>query len=332
MIEIKAQVRAIAKRELPEIGLFIRLLPDGIFAEIVIFRLLEIDCQRGNVKVEIMEQWKKWTEDEARLFIALPSNVDDKYSRGVIGVIAGSSQYPGAAVMVCEGAMRTGVGMVRYLGPSKAQSLILTHRPEVVTQDGQVQAWTIGSGIDAEKIGRRRERTMRAKLEQGIPVILDAGGLSLIPLLRGPGIITPHYRELASLLRSTGTSVSEADVGSEPKKWARFAADALGVTVLLKGNVTYVVSGERSIELPSASPWLATAGTGDVLAGIIGALVATHSRDIAEQPDFLSSLAATGSLIHAKAAQIASNGGPISAMAVAHAIPTVISDLLHKGI
>jgi hydroxyethylthiazole kinase-like uncharacterized protein yjeF len=278
-----------------------------------------------------MQQWQRWTDDDARMFISVPLDVDDKYSRGVLGVIAGSNQYPGAAVMACEGAMRAGVGMVRYLGPSQAEALLLTHRPEVVTQDGQVQAWVIGSGIDADQIGWRRSRTIRAKLDQKVPVVLDAGGLSFLPRQQTPLIITPHYRELASLLTASGTTVSDLQIRSEPKKWARFAADAFQATVLLKGNVSYVASKTRDIELPAASPWLATAGTGDVLAGIVGALVATHSREIVEQPDFLCGLAATGSLIHAKAAQIASNGGPITAMGVVSAIPKVMSDLLHKG-
>lgn len=278
-----------------------------------------------------MEQWQNWTDDDARMFVSVPSDYDDKYSRGVLGVIAGSTQYPGAAVMVCEGAMRTGVGMVRYLGPTKAENLLLTHRPEVVIQDGQVQAWAIGSGIDAGRIGWRRELMIRQKLDQRVPVVLDAGGLSLLPRMRGPVLITPHYRELSSLLNSSGAKVSEIDVKSEPKKWARFAADTLQVTVLLKGNISYVASKDREIELPPAPTWLATAGTGDVLAGILGALVATHAQEITEQPEFLSAIAATGSLIHAKAAELASNGGPITAMGVAHMIPKVMSDLLHKG-
>lgn len=278
-----------------------------------------------------MEQWQSWTEEDARAFISVPTEHDDKYSRGVLGVIAGSTQYPGAAVMVCEAAMRTGVGMVRYLGPTRAADLLLTHRPEVVTEDGKVQAWTIGSGIDGDHIGWRRRLTIRAKLQEAIPTVLDAGGLSQLSAMRGPILITPHYRELAWLLSSSGATVTETDVKTEPKKWARFAADTFHVTVLLKGNVSYVVSKEREIALPPASPWLATAGTGDVLAGILGALVATHSTEIAEQPEFLSAIAATGSLIHAKAAELASNGGPITAMGVAHAIPKVMSDLLHKG-
>lgn len=279
-----------------------------------------------------MEQWQRWTDQDASMFISVPSDYDDKYLRGVLGVIAGSSQYPGAAVMACEAAMRTGVGMVRYLGPKNAAHLVLTHRPEVVTEDGQVQAWSIGSGIDAARIGWRRELMIRAKLDQKVPVVLDAGGLSLLPRLHGPVLITPHYRELSLLLSTSGADVTDDDVRNDPKRWARFAADSLNVAVLLKGNVTYVVFKEREIELPPATTWLATAGTGDVLAGILGALVATHAQEIAEQPGFLSGLAATGSLIHAKAAQLASGDGPITAMGVAHAIPKVMSDLLHKGI
>lgn len=278
-----------------------------------------------------MEQWQSWTEDDARRLISVPSEDDDKYSHGVLGVIAGSTQYPGAAVMVCEAAMRTGVGMIRYLGPTRAANLLLTHRPEVVTQDGKVQAWTIGSGLDVARIGWRRKRTVQAKLEEGVPTVLDAGGLSQLGGKRGPILITPHYRELAWLLSSSGVTVSENEVKSDPKKWARFAADTFQVTVLLKGNTSYVVSKDREIALPSATTWLATAGTGDVLAGILGALVATHSRQISQQPEILSAIAATGSLIHAKAAELASNGGPITAMGVAHAIPKIMSDLLHIG-
>lgn len=290
---------------------------------------MEIYWPGANATGVSMEQWQNWTDEDARMYINVPSDYDDKYSRGVLGVIAGSNQYPGAAVLVCEGAMRTGVGMVRYLGPRNVQNLVLTHRPEVLTQDGKVQAWTIGSGLDANHISWRRELTIRQKLDQKIPVVLDAGGLSLLPRMKGPILITPHYRELCSLLNSTGAKVSEIDVRSEPKKWARFAADTLRVTVLLKGNRSYVASKDREIELPSAPTWLATAGTGDVLAGILGALLATHAKEIAEQPEFLSGLAATASLIHARAADSASNGGPITALGVAHAIPKVISDLLH---
>ena len=276
-----------------------------------------------------MEQWQSWTDNDARAFVSVPTQHDDKYSRGVLGVIAGSTQYPGAAVMVCEAAMRTGVGMIRYLGPTKAKSLVLINRPEVVTEDGKVAAWAIGSGLDAERIGWRRKLTVKAKLKEGVPTVLDAGGLSQLGHARGPILITPHYRELAWLLSTTGVNVTDNDVKSDPKRWARFAADSFQVTVLLKGNISYVVSKEREIALPPAPRWLATAGTGDVLSGILGALVATHSRQICLEPEFLSAIAATGALIHARAAELASNGGPVTAMGVAHAVPKIMSDLLH---
>lgn len=277
-----------------------------------------------------MEQWHIWTENDARLHFATPKATDDKYSRGVVGVIAGSHEYPGAGVLVCEAAIRTGLGMVRYLGPRGVQNLVLTHRPEVVVKDGKVQAWVIGPGLDVHQIGWRREQKIREKLEEGLPTVLDAGGLSFLAMKKGPILITPHYRELAALLTAGGAKVSSSDIKNEPKKWARFAADTLQVTVLLKGNSSYVVSKNREIELPEASPWLASAGTGDVLAGILGALVATHATEIADQPDFFAEIAATGCLIHARAAELSSAGGPLSALGVAHSIPKVVSDLLHK--
>ena len=277
-----------------------------------------------------MEQWQIWTDDDARLHFATPKAADDKYSRGVVGVIAGSREYPGAGVLVCEAAIRTGLGMVRYLGPKRVQNLVLTHRPEVVIKDGKVQTWVIGPGLDVHQIGWRREKKIREKLEEGLPVVLDAGGLSFLSLKQGLILITPHSRELAALLTAGGAKVSGSEIKDEPKKWARFAADTLQVTVLLKGNTSYVVSKDREIELPKASPWLASAGTGDVLAGILGALIATHSNEIADQPEFLAEIAATGALIHARAAEASSAGGPISALGVAHAIPKVVSDLLHK--
>ena len=94
----------------------------------------------------------EWTADDAARHIAIPGEHDDKYSRGVLGLITGSEQYPGAAVLGVEAALHTGVGMVRYLGPARATELVLQRRPEAVTANGRVEAWVLGSGMDP--IGR----------------------------------------------------------------------------------------------------------------------------------------------------------------------------------
>lgn len=276
-----------------------------------------------------MEQHKIWTEFDARCCIAIPIPTDDKYSRGVLGIIAGSREYPGAAVLTCEGAMATGVGMIRYLGPRIARMLVLHQRPEIVLQPGQVQTWLIGPGIERAKIGWRRRKLIRNAMSQQVPVILDAGGISFASEISGPTLITPHFRELALLLTSSGHKVSAQEIQNDPVRWARFTAEQYKVTVLLKGNQTIVASKESTIELPAASAWLATAGTGDVLSGILGALIATHSVQILELPAFLANLAATGSMIHSQAALIASRGGPVTAHSLSRVVPQAISKLLN---
>ncbi len=275
-----------------------------------------------------MEQYKSWTEDDARRCIATPTSKDDKYSRGVLGVISGSREYPGAAVLTCEGAMQTGVGMVRYFGPRMAKLLVLRQRPEIVTQSGQVQAWLIGPGIDSSKLSRRRRKLIADAMSQQIPVILDAGAIAFTSDSQTPTLITPHFRELVSLLNSTGNKVTIDEMQSDPMKWAQIAVNQFNVTVLLKGSHTVVASSEVAIELPAATPWLATAGTGDVLSGILGALLATHAERVKNDPGFLAELAATGSLIHSEAATLASQGGPLTALQLSIAIHQIVVKLL----
>lgn len=277
-----------------------------------------------------MKKFKIWTEDDARRCIATPKSTDDKYSRGVLGVVAGSRQYPGAAVLACEGAIQTGVGMVRYSGPIIARMLVLRQSPEVVIQSGQVQAWLIGPGIDFENIGRRRKRLIESALKQKVPLILDAGAISLATRITTPTLITPHFRELSSLFALSNIKVGATEIQDAPKKWALLAANEFRVCVLLKGTQTVVALGSTAIDLPSAPAWLATAGTGDVLSGILGALLATQSNLVRSKPEFLAELAATGSWIHSEAARSASQGGPISALSLSAAVPEVIGKLLTR--
>ncbi|WP_245762489.1 ADP-dependent NAD(P)H-hydrate dehydratase [Mycetocola miduiensis] len=271
-------------------------------------------------------QWMPWAEHDAAAMIAIPTAVSDKYSRGVLGVVTGSSAYPGAAVLGVEAAARTGVGMIRYLGD--ATDPVLARRPEVVSAPGRVQAWLIGSGTDAQDLGLLGALFSDA-LASVEPVVADAGALESVALAPRRGVIvTPHFRELARMLAATGTSVDVDDIAAAPGRWAIWAANQLGVTVLLKGSTTWIAEPDGPhLSVSVAPPWTATAGAGDVLAGILGALLATHSA-AATEPGMLARLAASAAVIHGLAASIASRGGPIVALDIAERVPDAVRRLL----
>jgi NAD(P)H-hydrate repair Nnr-like enzyme with NAD(P)H-hydrate dehydratase domain len=190
----------------------------------------------------------------------------------------------------------------------------------------------VGSGIESKKYADittwLRHRWYKLTSLQSVPTVLDAGALHLAGSLEQPTLITPHSGELSKLLISRGVHVTPEAIEGDPKKWVQIASETLGVTVLLKGSTTYVANDSVLIQLPVATPWLATAGTGDVLAGIIGALVATNTIEILNDYNHLAHVAATGALIHARAAEQASDGGPINAEAIVEYIPRVISQLI----
>lgn len=266
--------------------------------------------------------------DDAARLIAVPGEHDDKYRRGVLGIVTGSAQYPGAAVLGVEAALRTGVGMVRYLGPQRATDLVLQRRPEAVTEPGRVQAWLLGSGMpaaghDGDRDPATRERFHHA-LDTGRPLVLDAGALDLAASTDAPAIITPHAGELARLLGLDVDAVRADPLGS-----ARRAAERFGVTVLLKGHTTHVV-GVTGDELlaRSAPAWLATAGAGDALAGILGALIATHADATLDDPALLGRLAAAAAVIHGLAAQRASAGGPLTVLDLCRELGPTIAQLV----
>ncbi|WP_439563648.1 ADP-dependent NAD(P)H-hydrate dehydratase [Microcella sp.] len=277
-----------------------------------------------------MSEARTVTTAEVAALLRVPGPHDDKYSRGVLGMITGSTRYPGAAVLGVEAALRTGVGMVRYLGPARAADLVLQRRPEAVTAEGRVQAWVLGSGMDAgatavgEGPDAEAAERMRAALASGRPLVIDAGALDAVSSARGPAIITPHARELARVIGG-----DLAAVLADPERAARAAAEQLGVTVLLKGHATHVVApGGPLLVARSATPWLATAGAGDALAGILGALVATHAASGPVDPALLARLGAAAAVVHGLAAQRASAGGPVTVLDVCAAVPATIAALL----
>lgn len=293
----------------------------------------------------------EWTAEQAAGVLRMPTASDDKYSRGVLGVRTGSDRYPGAAVLGVEAAHRTGLGMVRYLGPERPTALVLARRPETVSADGRVQAWLIGSGTDASERRAAETRALRDLLAGEVPVVVDAGALDLVADApggapwRAPVVVTPHDRELARLRDAAGLpAVDLTGPGVDRTAAAVDTARALGVTVLLKGARTVVATPAgvaRTVTSPT--PWLATAGTGDVLGGILGALVAgaagaAEAAGAADEAgaldvEALGALAATAALVHGRAAAAASAaraGGPITALDVAEAVASVIGALLHR--
>jgi hydroxyethylthiazole kinase-like uncharacterized protein yjeF len=262
----------------------------------------------------------------------VPGPEDHKYSRGVLGVVAGTPSYPGAAVLTVSAAVLAGVGMVRYVGPPDVAAPVLAARPEVVAGKGRVQAWLLGPGVDpadAKQVKRVR-RALRDALGAGLPAVLDAGALAVAPRDLAPWcVLTPHAGELATLLARLGEDVDRAGVEAEPLRWARRAHEVTGATVLLKGSTTVVVGAGGAVYAQADAPgWLATAGSGDVLAGVLGALLAGRAADVLEDPPLAAALTAAAALVHGRAAGVAVPDGPVSALALAHALPTTVATLL----
>lgn len=233
-----------------------------------------------------------------------------KYTRGVVGLRVGSATYPGAALLAVAGANTGLAGMVRYVGT--ASEWVKRQHPEVVG-DGQAQAWVVGSGsADGANSALAFARA------SGVPLVIDAD--SLRPLsgpLGVPAILTPHAGELATLIRE-----DRADIEARPLHYARLAAQRFHAVVLLKGRRTTIASPDPDTPVrvnTTGTSWLATAGSGDVLGGLIGSLLATGLAPI--------DAASAGAWLHGAAATLASAGGPVTASGVAAAIPAVIRSL-----
>jgi len=248
-----------------------------------------------------------------------PTAASHKYSRGVVGVAAGSAHYTGAGLLAVAGASCGLAGMVRYAGPVEVADLVRAHHPEVVLGEGRVQAWVVGSGGggDAEAV------LARARADE-VPLVVDADALQHVAGPLGvPALFTPHAGELARMLDE-----DRAAVEADPLRFARQAATRFESSVLLKGDHTVVAPapGPTTESSPvlvntTGTPWLATAGAGDVLAGLCGALLATR-------PDNPDQVGAVAAWLHGAAASYASQGGPITAGDVARALPAVIRDVL----
>jgi hydroxyethylthiazole kinase-like uncharacterized protein yjeF len=231
-----------------------------------------------------------------------------KYTRGVVGVRAGSPDYTGAAVLSTSGAACGLAGMVRYDGPAADQ--VRARHPGVVASVGRVQAWVVGpgSGDDVDVL-------LAACLADGVPVVADAAALPHVQPGHPDLVVTPHAGELANML-----GVEREEVEADQLGHAVRAAAHFGCTVLLKGRHTLVAEpGGRVRVTTSGVPWLAVAGAGDVLSGVIGALLAAGLEPF--------DAASVGSWIHGAAATLAGAGGPVTPEGVADAIAAVVAGL-----
>ena len=244
----------------------------------------------------------------------VPGPRDDKYTQGVVGIAAGSSAYPGAAVLCTGAAVAATSGMVRYGGTAAVE--VVSHWPEVVAAPsapavGRVQAWVVGPGLGTDEAAKT---ALMFVLNSDLPVIVDADGLTilsahphLVAKREAPTVLTPHAGEYERLAgRAPGGDRVEA---------TRRLAESFGATVLLKGNVTVIADPAGPTYLnPAGASWAATAGSGDVLSGIIGALLAAGRAP--------GEAAAMAAFVHARAANAsAADPGPA-------AVPTSASRIL----
>jgi hydroxyethylthiazole kinase-like uncharacterized protein yjeF len=274
---------------------------------------------------------QRLTHDDAARLWPVPGPADDKYSRGVLGVVAGGEGYTGAPLLSVTAAVAAGAGMVRYVGPATPTMLVRAAVPEAVHGVGRVQAWLVGPGLDPaddSPPGLAQRDAALGALASGEPCVVDAGGLELLETVPRPAptLLTPHAGELARLLTRLDRPVERAEVTAAPLQHARRLAGLTGATVLLKGATTLVVDPGPGAVVRSqadAPPWMATAGSGDVLAGLAGTLLASGLS-----PLDAGSLAA---MVHGLAGDAANPGGPVRALAVADAIPGVVSGLLARG-
>ncbi|CAI9398910.1 NAD(P)H-hydrate dehydratase [Nocardioides sp. T2.26MG-1] len=279
-------------------------LVDPAAAASGVVHLVDIGLELPPAPVESLQP-----EDVAAL-LPRPHGEVQKYQRGVVGVRAGSARYPGAALLSVAGASSGLCGMVRYVGDESVADRVRQAHPEVVGA-GQVQAWVVGSGG-----GDHAGEELHAALADGVPVVVDADALAHVDgSLPVPAVLTPHAGELARML-----GVERAAIEARPLEHARHAAATYRCVVLLKGRHTLVVTPEGLVRVTTTgTPWLATAGAGDVLGGLVGALLAGGLTPY--------DAASVGSWLHGAAATLASDGGPLVAGDVARSIPAAVRSL-----
>ena len=302
------------------------------------------------------EQIPLFNPQSAREFLFAPSADEDKYRRGVVGVVAGSDTYPGAGLLTTFAASNTGVGMVRLNSTRRVEDLVLHYAPGVVTVGGRIQSGVIGPGCTNERYDDCRELAQFC-IDSKLPLVIDAGALDLVRSLvdyadahsrcLSRAILTPHHGEAARLLTQFGHQLSRADVDADPATSAKELASLTGAIILLKSATTLCSylhhdQGNRTqeiISIPQETPGAGVAGSGDVRAGTVAGIAAGFQARAERRQGNPSiseaecaSLASLGAWVHAQAAFLASVGSeghahPIQAIDIARALPEIIGGL-----
>ena len=253
-----------------------------------------------------------WTEEELACALPIPAGDANKYSRGVLTMVVGSKRYPGAAVLASCAALRTGAGYTEVVAPKAARTLLLTTAPSLVVRDlddwrpediacrklRSKEALCIGPGFDADD--PKTDKLVCKVLEHArCPVLVDGGALNALGTKKGlralvarseaktPTVITPHGGEAERLRKALELRPCE------PSGLCAALAMATGTVVVLKGPDTFVSNGKRVVPMYEGGSALAKAGTGDVLAGMISALLAQGLDPVAA--------AVLGTTLHARA-------------------------------
>lgn len=270
-------------------------------------------------------------DDDVADVLPKPSRNANKYSRGVLGLVAGSAQYPGAALLAARSAVNAGVGMLRTVSEGLAAELLAVEVPEAVAHYGginpgkdlsgdlsKVTAWAVGPGIGED---RQQQANVETALSSGKNAVVDASALPYVTPDSGGSnlVLTPHLGELERMLTAAGLRVTRENIEADPVRWTRWAAVSYNSVVLLKGPATIVCSPEGFTWVNTNSTAdLATAGSGDVLTGLLGTLLSAW--DPTRPVNDLAKLAGSAAFIHGQTGKSLAENSTFGAKALAEHI------------
>ncbi|MDR1033915.1 MAG: NAD(P)H-hydrate dehydratase [Bifidobacteriaceae bacterium] len=287
-------------------------------------------------------------------FFRVPTYLDNKYTRGVVQLVCGSTKYIGAGILTSTASVNSGVGMTYYTGPKKTSELVVLKRPEVVVQpqdkvinkfDVRINVIAVGSGVnfadDDDNEDSLQVNIVKMALEDysfnpEVLLIVDAGAINVFAefiarkeiykhSINNTVIITPHAKELSDMFRVFGVEASANDIQAHPEHFAKQASELTGAVCLLKGAKTVIASDYDTIALPSSTNWLAQAGTGDVLTGILAGVLAQNIKSVQSNTRAFVQYTALSHSIHSVSAALYNPNGPVPAYNIAQTVPQAIS-------